>query len=95
MLSDDEEEEEYTIKEKIPPIIVDTGRSFSSVMKLIGSKYTFKRMSVGTKILSYSLLLYDEALKVLKNCGFHFYTHEVKASKSFKMVLFGLPQDNF
>lgn len=71
---------------------MDTTHSFSSVMTLIGNKYTFKRMSIGTKIMSESIALYGEALNVLKIHKFLFYTHEVKDSKNFKMVLFGLPK---
>lgn len=95
ILSDDscgEEEDSYSIREKVPPIIVDTTHSFTSVLKLIGNRYTFKRMSVGTKIMAESLSLYEEALKTLKSNQYKFYTHEIKDSKSFKMVMFGLPK---
>ncbi|XP_065356098.1 uncharacterized protein LOC135950485 [Calliphora vicina] len=78
----EEEEEAVAIKEKIPPIIVDSAHSFSTVVGIIGDKYSYKRMSIGTKILSNSLSLYNDALNTLKERKFQF-THELK---------FGLPK---
>lgn len=92
LLSEDEGDE-VTKKEKIPPIIVDSSYSFSAILAMIGDKYLYKRMSTGTKIISSSLVLYEEALKMLKSKNINFYTHEVRDRKIFKMVLFGLPRE--
>lgn len=79
-------------KEKFPPIIVDGTISFSNVLKMLGKQYIFQRMSIGTKIISPSLVLYEEATKKLKLVGFTFYTHQLQDNKKFKLVLFGLPK---
>lgn len=91
-LLSDEEEEDISPKEKVPPIIVDNTHSFTTVFGLIGENYMFKRMSIGTKILSTSVKLYEDAIKVLKERHFSFYTHQIRNAKRFKMVLFGLPR---
>ena len=44
LLSD--EEEAVVFKEKMPPIIVDQAHNFSTVMGLIGEKYTYNRMTL-------------------------------------------------
>ena len=93
LLSDEEEEEVViAVKEKFPPIIVDSTHSFSSVIGLIGDKYKYRRMNIGTKIVSNSLTLYNDAINVLKDKELMFYTHDVKDAKKFKLVLFGLPK---
>lgn len=78
--------------EKFPPIIVDETVSFSNVLKMLGKQFTFQRMSIGTKIISPSLVLYEEATRKLKLAGFTFYTHQFQDHKKFKLVLFGLPK---
>lgn len=90
LLSDDDEEQEK--KERIPPIIVDSSVSFSNVLAKLGEDFIFKRMSIGTKVTSSTITQYNEALESLKKSNFNFYTHEVKSSKIFKLVLFGLPR---
>lgn len=79
-------------KDKFPPIVVDGSNSFTNIIKLLGKQYTFQRMSIGTKIISPSLALYDEATKKLKLAGLSFYTHQLHDQKKFKLVLFGLPK---
>ena len=88
----DYKEEIKNPNEKIPPIVVDLSTSFSTVHQLMGSQYKFQRMSIGTKVISSSLSLYEDALKLLKISGVKFYTHQLKDHKKFKLVLFGLPQ---
>lgn len=90
LLSDDEED--LPIKEKIPPIIVDPNFSFGKVLGMFGDKYMYKRMSIGTKIMPSTMALYNEAFEALKKKQVNFYTHEVKNSNIFKMVIFGLPR---
>lgn len=93
-LSSDDEGEIVSQAERVPPIIVDTNHGFSAVIKLIGNRYTFKRMSIGTKINSETLSLREDAINKLKAQKFNFYTHQVKDTKNFKLVLFGLHQIN-
>lgn len=92
LLSNDEEEETRIVKEKIPPIVVDSCHSFSQVWQILGEEYLFKRMSVGTKVICKTLILYEAALKKLSELKYSFYTHKVKDAKYFKLVLFGLPR---
>lgn len=93
---DDSSADDETVSEipeiEVSPIIVDAIHGFTTVFKLIGSQYKYKRMSIGTKIFSNTILLYEEAIKKLQQHKFQFYTHQTKNSKNFKMVLFGLPQ---
>ncbi|KNC24545.1 hypothetical protein FF38_04201 [Lucilia cuprina] len=86
------EEGNKTPLNKIPPIVVDVSTSFSNVHKLMGSQYKFQRMSIGTKVISSTLPLYEDALKLLKDSKVKFYTHQLKDFKKFKLVLFGLPK---
>lgn len=65
LLDETEETEEIPVKQKVPPIIVDAAHNFSEVIGILGDEYTFKRMSVGTKIMSSTLVLYEAALKYL------------------------------
>lgn len=81
-----------SIEDKIPPIIVDNCHSFSSVIKLFGTKCNYKRMSIGTKLVPSTLAYYDEIIKYLKEKKMKFYTHPVLDRKAFKLALFGLPQ---
>lgn len=90
--SSDEEGEIPSQKEKFPPIVVDDSTSFTTVFRIMGSQYKFQKMSIGTKIISSSLVMYEEAIKKLKQVGFKFYTHQLKNNKMFKLVLFGLPK---
>lgn len=88
-----ESEQELVVSSiKIPPLIIDQSTSFSTVHNLMGPQYKFQRMSIGTKVLSDSIPLYENALKKLKDSGIKFYTHQLKDQKKFKLVLFGLPQ---
>lgn len=88
------DEEDITEKTNInvSPIIVDAMHGFTAVYKLIGFQYKYKRMSIGTKIFSDSVSLYEDAIKKLQQHQLQFYTHETKDTKNFKLVLFGLPQ---
>lgn len=88
--SSDEESQVNTPKEKFPPIVVDDSSSFSTVFRIMGNQYKFQKMSIGTKIISSSMVLYEEAIKKLTQMGYKFYTHQVKNHKMFKLVLFGL-----
>lgn len=90
--SEDNEEEVREYKVVIPPIVVDAVHSFQAVYKLIGPTYQFKRMSVGTKVISPSIAQLDLAKRKLIETGFKFYSHESKDTKLFKLVLYGLPQ---
>lgn len=90
--SDDEEVEVPSPREKFPPIVVDESTSFTTIFRIMGSQYKFQKMSIGTKIISSSLVLYEEAVKKLTQVGFKFYTHQLKNHKMFKLVLFGLPK---
>lgn len=87
----DEDGEMIPAKERVPPIIVDATHSFALVMGLIGKQYKFKRMSIGTKIISETISLYEDAIRLLKNSKFQFYTHQFIDKSKFKLVLFGLP----
>lgn len=89
--SSDGECETIPPKDRVPPIIVDNAHGFSLVMGLIGKQYKYKRMSIGTKIISETMSLYEDAIKQLKNSKFQFYTHQFRDKKKFKLVLFGLP----
>lgn len=84
------EPKEYKVV--IPPIIVDYVHSFTMVYGLIGRAYTFKKMSIGTKIISPTINEYVSAKKKLTEAKFKFYTHELKDTKMYKLVLFGLPK---
>ena len=55
-----EDEEAIPFKEKIPPIIVDSAHTSSTVIGLFGDKYTYKRTTTGMKI---SVRRYNDALK--------------------------------
>lgn len=88
--SSSDEEEIVQAKEKIPPVIVDSAHEFTSVLNQIGKNYKYKRMSIGTKVISESTSLYEDLLKKLKLLNYKFYTHEKKDTKHFKLVLFGL-----
>lgn len=92
MDTSDEEGEIVAPKEKIPPVIVDSSHEFTSVLRLVGKNYKFKRMSIGTKIISDTLALYEDLIKKLKLMNLKFYTHQMKETKNFKLVLFGLHQ---
>lgn len=87
---DDEQLKEYKVI--IPPIVVDALHSFQAVYKLLGTEYQFKRISVGTKIISPSLSHLESAKKKLIESLYTFYTHESKDTKLFNLVLYGLPQ---
>lgn len=89
--SEDEDGTEIP-QEKIPPITVDVFHSFASVINLLGKHYKYKRMSIGTKVISDSKGLYDQAISTLKRAQLQFFTHEAKNTKVFRLVLFGLPQ---
>lgn len=102
-LSDNDDDEivdtfsEGEINEKdfkviIPPIIVDERHGFATVYKLLGAMYQFKRMSIGTKVISPSTADYEDAMKKLSSAKCLYYTHDMKNTKLFKIVLFGLPQ---
>lgn len=91
LLSEDEDEE-VVKKERIPPIIVDSNFSFGKVLGMLGEKYKYKRMSIGTKIMPSSMAMYNAAVEALKKCNVNFYSHEVKNNNIFKMVIFGLPR---
>lgn len=87
---DEEESKEYKVV--VPPIVVDDTHGFSTVVKLMGKDYDFKRMSIGTKIISPTIQLYDNAMKKLKTFSFKYYSHESKDTKLFKLFLYGLPR---
>lgn len=90
-----ESEDEISVpKDRLPPIVIDESTSFSTVRNILGSQYKFQRMSIGTKVISESISLYEEALRILQHTGSKFYTHQLKDQKKFKLVLFGLPQLN-
>lgn len=88
----EEEEEVREFKVVVPPIVVDAAYNFHSVYKLIGTSFEFKRMSIGTKIISPSLALFEQAKNKLKEAKYTFYTHECRDTKMFKLVLYGLPK---
>lgn len=99
MLSDLEDDvssvENGEIKEaviKIPPIIVDQSHNFTVIIKLLGESCKYKRISIGTKIIPNSLPDYDETVKKLKASQIKFFSHPVRDNKTFKLMLFGLPQ---
>ena len=50
-------------------------------------------MSVGTKVLSSTVSLYEDALKTLKDAKINSFTHQFKDQKKFKLVLFGLTDE--
>lgn len=79
-------------KQRIPPITVDNCHNFTDIMKLLGVNCKYKRMSIGTKVLPSSILEYEEAIKKLKTNDHKFFTHPIKDTKKFKLVLFGLPK---
>ena len=97
---DDEEmesisEEEILPKEiKMPPVIVDLNHGFNFIRGLIGADFLFKRMSVGTKILSPNKDSYESLLEKLKRNNIKFYTHKIVDGSNFSMLLKGLPQLN-
>ena len=97
---DDEEmesisEEEILPKEiKMPPVIVDLNHGFNFIRGLIGADFLFKRMSVGTKILSPNKDCYESLLEKLKRNNIKFYTHKIVDGSNFSMLLKGLPQLN-
>lgn len=90
--SESEEGEVREYKIVVPPIVVDPVHTFQTVYQLIGTSHEFKRMSVGTKIVSPSLALYELAKNKLVEKKFTFFTHEYKDTKLFKLVLYGLPR---
>lgn len=77
---------------RVPPIIVDSGHSFTSVFKLLGERCKYKRMSIGTKVIANSMRDYECALEKLKTTDMKYFTHAIKDNNKFKLVLFGLPQ---
>lgn len=97
---DDDDDDTYSegevqpieFKVVIPPIVVDAVHSFSTVYKKLGVTYQFKRMSIGTKVLSPTLSDFCAAKTLLTNDKFLYYTHDVIDRKMFKLVLFGLPK---
>lgn len=86
----DDELEATNFKIVIPPIIVDSLHSFAAVYKLIGTTYSFKKMSIGTKIISPTATDFIAAKKKLKDANYKFYSHDLKDTKIFKLILFGL-----
>ena len=100
IFSDSEDEDTSTVKNdaakdnisKIPPIIVDSIHNFTTVFKLMGESCKYKRMSIGTKIIANSMLEYKSIIEKLKSDNMKFFTHPIKDNKSFKLMLFGLPQ---
>lgn len=87
-----EENENVEESVKVPPIIVDIVHSFTEIIKLLGSTCKYKRMSIGTKVMPNTLPDYNETIKNFKSNDIKFFTHPVKDGKSFKLMLFGLPQ---
>lgn len=90
--SSESDEELASSKAKFLPIIVDENTSFTSVTKLMGVAFKYKRMTIGTKIISSSATQYDDAITNLKLAGLKFYTHQIQDHKKFKLVIFGLPR---
>lgn len=76
----------------IPPLVVDKNHGFQTVYDLIGKPHQFKKVSVGTKVLSDSIAQYEDAKNKLIKADFTFYSHDSVDTKLFKMVLYGLPQ---
>ena len=68
----------HIVKVVNPPIVADHCHGFIRVFKLIGKEYEFKRMSVGTKIISSSMANYDTAKNKLSAVNFKIYIHECK-----------------
>lgn len=91
-ISSIEENENVEESVKVPPIIVDIVHSFTEIIKLLGSICKYKRMSIGTKVMPNTLPDYNETIKNFKSNDIKFFTHPVKDGKSFKLMLFGLPQ---
>ncbi|XP_065355435.1 uncharacterized protein LOC135949907 [Calliphora vicina] len=87
-----EGEIEHEYKTIIPPIVVDPAHGFLSVYNKLGTAYQYKRMSIGTKVISSSESDFITAKTKLAKDEFKFYTHDLKDKKIFKLVLFGLPK---
>lgn len=49
-------------------------------------------MSIGTKVKPNALTYYDEIVKLLIANNMTFFTHPVRDSNNFKLMLFGLPR---
>lgn len=49
-------------------------------------------MSIGTKIISDSISDFVSAKNKLTEAKYHFYTHQLKDTKMYKLILFGLPK---
>lgn len=87
---DDEPNGTQSVVMKVPPIVVDSSHSFTSVFNLQGENGKYKRMSVGTKVTPNSLTDYESMVTKLKDKGLKFHTHPVRDQKRFKLILFGL-----
>lgn len=79
-------------KQRVPPITVDNCHKFTDIMHLLGINCKYKRLSIGTKVLPNSIVEYEEAIRKLKLSEIKFFTHPVKDTQKFKLVLFGLPK---
>ena len=77
---------------KVSPVIVDNSHMFSTVINILGTSCKYKRISIGTKIIPNTLMVYNEAVKILNNMAMYFFTYPVKDHKQFKLMLFGLPK---
>lgn len=56
-----------------PPIIIDKNFGFKEIMQYVGSGFNFKRISIGTKVLSPSIDKYNDLLNKLKTSKYTYH----------------------
>jgi hypothetical protein len=78
--------------QKPPPIVLHENYGMQKILKLCGDEYSFKKTSIGIKVLSPSQEKYDEIIKKLKDNRLCFHTHRMRDRGVFKMIISGLPK---
>lgn len=78
---------------KTPPIITTGNYNVNEIMRVLNiTKYTYKQMSIGTKILIENKEEHDKCQKYLTEKKIEFYSHRPRGNKILKAVVYGLPQ---
>lgn len=84
-------------KIKIPPITVVGANNFSKAVELLNKleprvEFTFKYMSIGTKIFMKKVEEYDKFKKCLKESNIEFFSHDAQSEKFDRFILSGIPR---
>lgn len=85
--------QEENKKSKPPPFVVDKIHSLTKLRAYLGDNYTYKNVSIGTKIFSPNFEMYELCkTKLLENKITEYHSYASKDDRIFNVFLYGLPK---